>query len=206
MNKEELKEYNKKYYQENKHKWKRYSKSNRDSNKEKIKEYQEKYRISNSEALKEYRKNNKEYMVLYREHNKDQINKTHNIYIKTRSKNDLAFKLRCNFSSKIRKQIFLKNGNSILKFLPYTIQELKLHLEKQFESWMTWENHGVYNVKIWQDNDQSTWTWQIDHIIPQSDFTYTSMEDENFKKCWSLENLRPYSAKQNIIDGARINF
>jgi hypothetical protein len=29
------------------------------------------------------------------------------------------------------------------------------------------------------------------------------MEDENFKKCWSLENLRPYSAKQNIIDGAR---
>jgi hypothetical protein len=27
------------------------------------------------------------------------------------------------------------------------------------------------------------------------------MDDENFKKCWALENLRPYSAKQNIIDG-----
>ena len=126
MNKEELQEYNKKYYRENKHKWKKYSKSNRDSNKEKIKEYQEKYRINNSEVLKGYRKNNKEYMVLYREQKKDQINKTHNSYIKTRSKNDHVFKLRCDFSSKIRKQIF-KNGNSILKFLPYTIQELKLH-------------------------------------------------------------------------------
>lgn len=29
------------------------------------------------------------------------------------------------------------------------------------------------------------------------------MEDDNFKRCWALENLRPYSAKQNIIDGAR---
>jgi len=29
------------------------------------------------------------------------------------------------------------------------------------------------------------------------------MEDENFKKCWALENLRPLSAKQNIIEGNR---
>jgi hypothetical protein len=41
-----------------------------------------------------------------------------------------------------------------------------------------------------------------DHIIPQSKLQYTSMKDENFKKCWSLENLRPLSAKQNVIDGA----
>jgi len=27
------------------------------------------------------------------------------------------------------------------------------------------------------------------------------MEDENFKKCWSLDNLRPLSAKINILDG-----
>ena len=66
---------------------------------------------------------------------------------------------------------------------------------------MTWENHGVYNLNTWDDNDQSTWKWNIDHIIPQSKLPYTSMEDDNFKKCWALENLRPYSAKQNIIDG-----
>lgn len=32
---------------------------------------------------------------------------------------------------------------------------------------------------------------------------YTSMEDENFQKCWALSNLRPLSAKQNNSDGVR---
>ena len=68
---------------------------------------------------------------------------------------------------------------------------------------MTWNNQGKYNPEIWNDSDQSTWTWQLDHIIPQSDLPYASMEDDNFKKCWSLENLRPYSAKQNLIDGSK---
>ena len=66
---------------------------------------------------------------------------------------------------------------------------------------MNWQNKGSYRVKTWDDNDQTTWKWQIDHIIPQSDLPYTSMEDDNFKKCWALENLRPLSAKQNIFDG-----
>lgn len=29
------------------------------------------------------------------------------------------------------------------------------------------------------------------------------LHSENFKKCWALENLKPLSAKQNILD--RIN-
>jgi len=66
---------------------------------------------------------------------------------------------------------------------------------------MTWNNQGVYNKNMWNDNDSSTWTWQIDHIIPHFTFKYISIEDENFKKCWALENLRPLSAKQNLLDG-----
>jgi hypothetical protein len=31
----------------------------------------------------------------------------------------------------------------------------------------------------------------------------SSMKDENFMKCWLLENLRPYSSKQNLLDGNR---
>lgn len=81
------------------------------------------------------------------------------------------------------------------------MEKLKRHLEGQFESWMTWDNHGRYDVKTWNDNDQNTWTWQIDHIIPHSKFHYTSMENQEFKDCWALSNLRPYSAKQNVIDG-----
>jgi len=95
-----------------------------------------------------------------------------------------------------------KQGSSVIKYLPYTIQELKVYLEKQFESWMTWKNYGVYHHAVWNDNDSSTWTWHIDHIIPQSTLPYTSMADDNFKKCWALSNLRPLSAKQNVLDGA----
>lgn len=94
-----------------------------------------------------------------------------------------------------------KNNKSCLTYINYTIEELKEHLENQFESWMTWKNYGAYRKDTWNDIDPSTWTWQIDHIIPQSTLPYSSMEDENFKKCWSLENLKPLSAKQNLLDG-----
>ena len=104
-------------------------------------------------------------------------------------------------SSNIRSYIFSPKTSSSLSFLPYTIDELKKYLESQFEPWMTWENHGVYDVNIWDDNDKSTWTWQIDHIIQQSDLPYVSMNDENFQKCWVFSNLRPLSAKQNYLDG-----
>ena len=66
---------------------------------------------------------------------------------------------------------------------------------------MNWDNWGRFISKKWNDHDKLTWTWQLDHIIPQSDLPYTSMEDDNFKKCWSLDNLRPLSAKQNYLDG-----
>jgi hypothetical protein len=29
------------------------------------------------------------------------------------------------------------------------------------------------------------------------------MEEYNFKKCWALDNLRPYSSKKNLLEGAR---
>jgi len=52
---------------------------------------------------------------------------------------------------------------------------------------MNWDNHGKY--------------WHIDHIMPQSILPYISMEDDNFKKCWALDNLRPLEAIQNMKDG-----
>lgn len=43
--------------------------------------------------------------------------------------------------------------------------------------------HGIY--------------WHIDHIIPQFNLLYTSMEDNNFKTCWALNNLRALETTQN---------
>lgn len=112
---------------------------------------------------------------------------------------DPTYKLYHLISNKIRAALNgNKAGKSFKKYLTYTLDELKQHIESQFEPWMTWDNWGVYDCKSWNDNDISTWTWQIDHIIPHSKFKYVSMNDENFKKCWKLNNLRPLSSKHNL--------
>jgi hypothetical protein len=115
-------------------------------------------------------------------------------------------RLRKVFSKSIHRELrnLLSNERyvSFTNHLPYTIKELKTHLEQQFEPWMTWENWGVYRKELWNDDDSGTWVWHIDHIKPSSEFIYQSMQDEQFKTCWALSNLRPLSAKQNISEGA----
>jgi hypothetical protein len=129
---------------------------------------------------------------------------------------DSSYKLRCSISTNIGGVLkgngSSKNGESISNFLPFSLDELLIHFEMLFNhkdnllpnglSWMTWNNYGKYNRKTWNDNDPSTWTWQLDHIIPHSLFKYTTMDCDEFRECWSLSNLRPYSAKQNILDGS----
>jgi hypothetical protein len=200
-----------KYFQQNKEKKKKYYQDNE----EKINSYKKIYRQNNTKFIsnnnKKYRSKNKNKIALTK-HKWYQNNKERVINNTRKSKSekyihDPNFKLRNRLSSEIRSALknnnSSKNGHSILKYLPYTIENLKKNLESKFEHWMTWNNWGRYDAKKWDDNDQTTWTWQIDHIIPQSKLQYTSMEDTNFKKCWLLDNLRPYSAKQNIIDSNR---
>jgi len=107
-------------------------------------------------------------------------------------KTNICLRLHHSISVIIRSAI-KKDRESIKHKLDYTIYELKKHLEAQFEPWMSWDNWGIY--------DPSTWTWQIDHIIPRSNLQYKTMDDENFKKCWALDNLRPLNSKVNIMDG-----
>lgn len=188
---------------------KEYKSSYYQNNKEIILNKKSDYYQENKESLDskhlEYYQKNKDNIKKYK-HDWFQDNKVaYNATIRKKYKNDVSFRLRDIFSKSIRQKLkkagSSKNNNSFLPFLSYTIQELKVHLEHQFEPWMTWENYGKYNSKTWNNNDSSTWKWNIDHIIPQYKLPYISMEDDNFKKCWALENLRPYSAKQNLIDG-----
>jgi hypothetical protein len=98
-----------------------------------------------------------------------------------------------------------KNNLSHLEFLDWNYNEFVSNMESKFEPWMSWNNYGQYNPKTWDDNDISTWTWQIDHIIPHSDFDYSTMDCQEFRDCWALTNLRPYSSKQNLLDRNRKN-
>jgi len=178
------------------------------NNQNKLKEYRILNKDHKREYLKLYRSNNKEKIVLsnkkYKQNNKFKIN----YFFKNKRINDPIFKLRTYTSVSIGMMLKLngssKRGNSILNHLCYSFQELKEHLEKQFEPWMTWKNWGKYSYDSWNDNDESTWQWNIDHIIPHSKFEYTSMQDQSFKDCWALSNLRPLNAKQNILKSNKV--
>ena len=164
-------------------------------------EYNKDYYIKNSEIIKEHQKQ-------YRVKNKSNIRKYNNDWERNKRRNDPSFKLRKDLSRVI--QLALKdNGGSkhnfsVMNYLTFTIEEFRKHLEVQFEFWMNWNNHGIYRKDLYNDNDVSTWTWHIDHIIPQSKLLYTNMSDDNFKKCWALENLRPLKSIDNIKKSDKI--
>ncbi len=186
------------YYEENKNRILVNAQNYYEENKEYLKAKHRAYYIENRKEILQSKK-------VYAGKNRKKLSNYTIQYFKRRRANDFAFALRCDLSTMIGKALKSNDGSkcgeSITKYLPYTISELKTHIENQFESWMTWDNRGKYCETSWKDDDQSTWTWQIDHIVPQSTFYYISMEDEGFKKCWCLSNLRPLSAKQNHADG-----
>lgn len=214
-NKDDILQYHKDYYQNNKEDIVLVQKEYRENHKAEIADYNSKYYVDNKVSIdfqhKEYYEINKEKIVAlqkeYYKNHKDEIDAYRREYYKTRLQNDLLFKIKRRVSSQVWHSLFKKgsskNNKSICDFLPYSIQELKEHLENLFEPWMTWDNYGRYVAKDWDDNDLSTWKWQIDHIIPHSLFEYSSMEDQIFQDCWALNNLRPYSAKQNLLDSNR---
>lgn len=75
-----------------------------------------------------------------------------------------------------------KAGRTWLSMVPYTVEDLAIHLERQFVDGMTWENMGQ---------------WQIDHILPRSMFSFSSPDDGDFIACWAITNLRPIWARDN---------
>ena len=56
---------------------------------------------------------------------------------------------------------------------------------------MNWSNQGKTSTEPCK-------TWQIDHIRPVNTFNITSIDCEDFKKCWALENLRPLDSYYNV--------
>jgi hypothetical protein len=79
-----------------------------------------------------------------------------------------------------------KDGITWRKLVPYSCEELKSHLESQFRDGMNWDNYGL---------------WHIDHVKPISSFDITSYMCNDFKQCWSLENLQPLWAYENLRKG-----
>ena len=162
----------------------------------------------NKEAILEQKKE-------YYDENKEAILETHRKYQQKQRKNNPVFRIRGLVSCQIRQGLkargLHKNWQQAWTNLPYTPQQLADHLEALFNHpdnltadgkvWMNWNNQGVYRSKSWDNNNPNTWKWNIDHIKPHSMFEYQASEGKIFLDCWALSNLRPYSAKQNVIDG-----
>ena len=135
----------------------------------------------------------KEYHKTWRENNKDKIRKTKREYEKTRKSNDPVYKLVGNFRTAIYtvlKENNVKKFGHYFDILGYSQENLINHLENQFDDKMSWENYGK---------------WHVDHKLPITFFNFTSIEDEEFKKCWSLDNLQPMWGSENISKSNRIN-
>lgn len=167
-------------------------------NREKIRQYGKEYEKTNKTKIKDRK-------AKYLLNNKEKLKKKRREKAKNKRKNCIEFKLKANVSRAVRHILSRTNGSkkgeSLLKYVDWSVEELKKHLENQFENWMNWENWGKYDPKTWNDNDSNTWKWEIDHIKPQSTLKFASLNDDNFKECWNLENLRPLNAKQNFLDG-----
>ena len=79
-----------------------------------------------------------------------------------------------------------KNGHYWESLVGYTREEIMLHLEEKFQTGMSWNNHG---------------SWHIDHIRAISSFNFSSPDEDEFKECWSLKNLQPLWAQDNLKKG-----
>ena len=156
------KKYMKKYHQEHKKQEREYHKKYRKEHVKYHKEYGKKYRQTHKEYYKEY---GKQYARKKRLNPKFRLNQTISVGI----------------SSSLATG---KNGRHWETLVNYTLEDLKIHLEFQFQEGMTWDNYGKYG-------------WHIDHIKPISSFHFESFDDPEFKQCWDLDNLQPLWAKDN---------
>lgn len=161
-------------------------------NKERIAEKRAEKRFLNIEEEREkeriYRRKNKDKInKLKREYyqkNKEKISKIKRERNKERYSEDTDYKIKINLRSRLNKAI--KNSQktgSAVNDLGCSIEELKKHLESQFQPGMTWDN--------WSRDG-----WHIDHIVPLSSFDLT--DRQQLLKACHYTNLQPLWAEDNL--------
>lgn len=141
------------------------------------------------EQNKEHRK---EYYKQWRTKNVDKWRKSKRDYERNRKANDPLYKLISNFRTaiyQVLKENNVEKNKHYFDILKYTPEDLIQHLEKQFTGNMTWENYGE---------------WHVDHKKPITSFNFQEMGDDEFMKCWSLDNLQPLWGEENIRKSNKI--
>lgn len=92
--------------------------------------------------------------------------------------------LELGVSKSVKKALSGGHIDPVWDHLDYNPEDLKKHLESRFKSGMDWSNYGK--------------CWVVGHVIPKSSLPYSDFGSDNFKKCWSLLNLRPMKNDENL--------
>jgi hypothetical protein len=158
-------------------------------NKEKALENQRRYRATEKGKIKDlkYRKKRgSKISANFFQRNKKRILEKKYLRLKT----DSNFKMKHVLGVRIRKVLkgIIKKSESTQILVGCTIEELWIHLEKQFKPGMTKENHGK---------------WHVDHIKPCSSFDLTKASEQ--RECFHYTNLQPLWASENLSKGNRIS-
>jgi len=149
---------------------------------EKRKKYEKEY----------YQKNRKKILEqsrLYFKDNQKIKQEKNNKRYKDRRNTDPVFKLLMNIKRNIRavmnKKGFTKKSKTF-EILGCSYENFKKHIESFWESWMTWDNYGLYN-------GQPNYGWDIDHIVPSS----LAITENDVIKLNHYTNLQPLCSYYN---------
>jgi hypothetical protein len=226
-NKEKKLEYNRRYYLLNKEIFIAKASEWQNNNKEKKREYNRKHQHNNLAAARKrsrkYYVNNKEkelarckaYVIknadkvsarnikykqahatetyAARKENWGKYLEYQKMWKRNKIKNDPSYRLHSNTSRHLRTYLTRNNIKKLrvktFDVLGYTPNDLKTHIEGMFNNGMSWNNYGKH--------------WEIDHKIPLCALKTKEIGDDNFKKAWSLDNLRPLLKAENRAKGGK---
>lgn len=122
---------------------------------ENSRKWNESNKIKNKLSWEKYYNKNKDKVAqrskTWRQNNKEQYNLNQKKY---REKNKILHNLRVRLNISLKKYLKENKRYNTIEYLGCSIQEYALHLEKQFDKNMNWENYGIY--------------WEVDHIVPLS--------------------------------------
>ena len=193
----------KEWRDENKNRVKKYNKEYKTQNKEKVQKYHKQYlemnpdkRGQNTESRKAYYEKTKhrrrtdnltpEQLEKRRSYAKQWRKKDH----AKRYKSDPDYrcnKLVRNILDRTLKASMNKKEGRTTEVLGYSAREFRLHIERQFQKGMSWDNHGE---------------WHIDHIYPIAKYVEDGITDPRIIN--ALSNLTPIWKFENLSKGAMV--
>lgn len=145
-------------------------------------------KVARKRAQDKFKKNNpnaaRDASRRYRAKHPERVTAISKRYSNKKYNSDESFRIKVLLRSRLNAAMKGKKSKSLSTLIGCSIEDLRLHLERQFQPGMNWNNQGE---------------WHIDHIIPCAKFDLT--DDAQLAACWHYTNLQPLWGLDNIRKG-----